>query len=105
MSEQEVDQKFLFNIANQVNTIFECEGLAAYLDAGDRLVTHLKEKNVNEPQAIALEVLKTWAKRNGKQATRRALLDALQDCPLGTLQSLAKKLCDQLHKTQGWRSS
>ena len=94
----EVDQKILFNIALGVSTTLECEGLAAYLDVDESLVTNLKDRN-KEPREIANQILKTWAKR--KDATPRKLYDALHDCQLDSLQALIERFCDQLCKEPG----
>ena len=90
-----VDQKILFNIALEINTTLECEGLAAYLCVDGGLVTNLKDMG-KEPREIALKVLKTWAKR--KDATHRKLYDALHDCKLDSLQALIETFRDQLCK-------
>ena len=94
----EVDQKTLFNIALGVSSTLECEALAACLDVDERLVKSLKDRN-KEPREIALEVLKTWAKR--KKATPWKLYDALHDCKLDSLQVLIEKFRDQLCRDPG----
>ena len=73
------DEKFLTEIAKEIETVFKAQSLEIYLGLRGERVTKLQESGITSPDEIAYELLKQWRSTEEGEATRwkHNLLDAL----------------------------
>ena len=92
------DEKFLREIANEFETIFKAQCLAAYLGLKFEPVTKLQESGITSPGQIAYKLLKQWRSTVEGKATRwkHNLLDALTEDR--SLKYIADKMRPQVNE-------